>query len=85
MSQGTKGERQFDWAILPLVLHGTVDECPWLVIRRCLDDPSQKASYLVFAPPGTSLHMMVLAIGARWSIEVDNEELARDSRQTVAW
>ena len=27
MSQGTKGERLFDWAILPVVLHGTVDSC----------------------------------------------------------
>ena len=32
-----------------------------------------KAYYLVFAPPGTSLHTMVLAIGAHWSIEVDLE------------
>ncbi len=73
MSQGTKGERYFDWAIRPLVLHGTVDHCHWLVIRRCLDDPSQKAYYLIFAPLGTSLHTIVLAIGARWSIEVDLE------------
>ncbi len=73
MSQGTKGERLFDWAILPLVYRGTVDERHWLVIRRCLDDPSQKAYYLIFAPPGTTLHTMVLAIGARWSIEVDLE------------
>jgi hypothetical protein len=28
---------------------------------------------LHFAPPGTSLQTMVLAIGARWSIEVDLE------------
>jgi SRSO17 transposase len=73
MSLGTKGERFFDWAILPQVLHGTVDGRHWLVIRRCLDDPGETAYYLVFAPPGTSLQMMVLAIGARWSIEVDLE------------
>ena len=73
MSLGTKGERLFDWAILPLVHRGTVDECHWLVLRRCLDDPSEKAYYLVFAPPGTSLQTMVLALGARWSIEVDLE------------
>lgn len=91
MSQGTKGERYFDWAILPLVLHGTVDEWHWLVIRRCLDDPSQRAYYLVFAPPGTSLHTMVLAIGARWSIEVDLEnakDLGLDQyevRSYVGW
>jgi hypothetical protein len=73
MSQGTKGERLFDWAILPVVHGGTVDGCHFLVLRRCLDDPSELAFYLIFAPPGTSLHMMVLAIGARWSIEVDLE------------
>jgi len=43
------------------------------VIRRCLDNPNEKAYYLVFAPPGTSLHTIVLAIGARWCIEVDLE------------
>ncbi len=43
MSQGTKGERLFDWAILPQVLHGTVDGCHWLVMRRCLDAPFEKA------------------------------------------
>ena len=73
MSQGTKGERLFDWAILPQVHRGTVDGCHWLVIRRCLDNPDEKAYYLVVAPPGTPLHTMVLAIGARWSIEVDLE------------
>jgi SRSO17 transposase len=73
MRQGTKGERLFDWAVLPQVLHGTGDSCHWLVIRRCLDDPGEKAYYLVFAPPGTTMQTMVLAIGARWSIEVDLE------------
>ncbi len=91
MSLGTKGERLFDWAILPLVVHGTVDGCHWLVLRRCLDDPSEKAYYLVFAPLGTSLHTMVLAIGARWSIEVDLEnakDLGLDQyevRSYVGW
>jgi SRSO17 transposase len=73
MSQGTKGERLFDWAILPVVHGGTVDSCHWIVLRRCLDAPFEKAYYLVFAPLGTSLQTMVLAIGARWSIEVDLE------------
>jgi hypothetical protein len=73
MSQGTKGERLFDWAILPQVFHGTLDGCHWLVMRRCLDDPGEKAYSLVFAPPGTTLHTIVLASAARWSIEVDLE------------
>jgi SRSO17 transposase len=70
-SQGTKGERLFDWARLPVVHTGAVDGRHWLVVRRCLDDPTKLAYYLVWAPPDTSLPTMVQAIGARWAIEED--------------
>ena len=72
-SQGTKGERLFDWARLPVVHRGVVDGRHWLVFRRCLDDPTELAYYLVFAPPDTPLPIMVEAIGARWRIEEDLE------------
>jgi SRSO17 transposase len=72
-SQGTKGERLFDWARLPVAHAGTTDGRHWLVMRRCLDDPTALASYLVWAPPDTSLPTMVQAIGARWHIEEDLE------------
>jgi SRSO17 transposase len=91
MSQGSKGPRLFDWAILPLLHRGVVDSCHWLLIRRCIDDPNEKAYYLVFAPPGVSLQTMVQAIGARWSIEVDLEnskDLGLDQyevRSYVGW
>ena len=70
-SQGTKGERLFDWAILPWVQAGTVDGRHWVVIRRCLDDPTELAYYLVFAQLSTPLSTIVQAIGARWHIEED--------------
>lgn len=70
-SQGTKGERLFDWARLPIVDGGRVDGRQWLVIRRCLDDPRELAYYLVYAPEETPLPIMVQAIGARWHIEED--------------
>ena len=72
-SLGTKGERLFDWARLPIVHAGVVDGRHWLVVRRCLDDPHELAYYLVWAPPETSLPTMVAAIGARWRIEEDLE------------
>jgi SRSO17 transposase len=72
-SQGTKGERLFDWAILPWMQAGTADGRHFLVIRRCLDDPSELAFYLVFAPLSAPLSTIVLAIGARWHIEEDLE------------
>ncbi len=40
-----------------------------MLIRRCVDDPSEKAYYFVFAPLGTTLVEMVQAIGQRWKIE----------------
>jgi SRSO17 transposase len=70
-SLGTKGERLFDWARLPVVHAGTVDGRHWLVVRRCLDDPHELAYYLVWAPLDTPLSIMVQAIGARWRIEED--------------
>lgn len=70
-SLGTKGERLFDWARLPLLHHGTHDHRHWLVVRRCLEDPHQLAYYLVFALLDTPLYLMVQAIGARWHIEED--------------
>ncbi len=72
-SLGTKGERLFDWARLPVVHGGAVDGCHWLVIRRCLDDPDELAYYLVYAPLETPLPTIVQAIGARWRIEEDLE------------
>lgn len=73
MSQGTKGERLFDWALLPWLQGGRVDERHWLLMRRCLDDPQELAYYLVWAPLQTPLCTMVQAVGARWHIEEDLE------------
>src|SRR5712692_9131843 len=70
-SQGTKGERLFDWARLPVMHAGTVDGRNFLVIRRCLDDPDELAYYLVYAPLDTPLSILVQSIGARWHIEED--------------
>jgi hypothetical protein len=70
-SQGTKGERLFDWARLPVVQGGATDGRHWLVVRRCLDDPQKLAYYLVWALPDTPLPTMVQAIGARWHVEED--------------
>ena len=70
-SLGTKGERLFAWAILPVLHQGRVDDRHFLVLRRCLDDASQVTSYLVFAPLATPLPLIVQAIGAGFHIEED--------------
>ncbi len=69
MSEGTKGPRLFDWATVPVLHRWEDDGRNFLLIRRSLSDPREKAYYFVFAPPGTTLQEMVKAIGARWHIE----------------
>jgi len=73
MSEGTKGPRLFDWAIVPMLHRWEDDGCHWLLIRRSLTDPNEKAYYFVFAPKGTTLPEMVAAIGAGFHIEEDFE------------
>ena len=88
LGQGTKGERLFDWAAVPLLHRWKDDGRHWLLIRRCVDDPTKKAYYLVFAPQGTTLPEMVQAIGARWCIEQDFEtakELGLDHYEVRSW
>lgn len=70
-SEGTKGPRLFDWAVGPLVHQWEEDGRHWVLIRRSLTAPDEKASYFVFAPQGTSLPELVTASGARWPIEED--------------
>jgi SRSO17 transposase len=71
MSEGTKGPRLFDWAAVPILHRWEDDGRHFLLIRRSLTDPREKAYYFVFAPQGTTLQDMVKAIGARWHIEED--------------
>jgi SRSO17 transposase len=73
MSQGTKGPRLFDWALIPMLHFFEDDGRNFLLIRRDLADPAEKRYYFVFAPVGTTLVQMVQAIGARWRIEEDFE------------
>lgn len=69
MSEGTKGPRTFDWACVPILHQWLHDGRHWLLIRRNVDKPSQKAYYFVLGPPETTLEEMVHAIGARWRVE----------------
>jgi hypothetical protein len=73
MSEGTKGPRLFDWAYVPILHQWEDDGRHWLLIRRSLTNPNEKAYYFVFAPKETTLPEMVAAIGARWHIEEDFE------------
>lgn len=73
MSEGTKGPRLFDWAVIPMLHQWEDDGRHFLLIRRSLDNPQEKTYYFIFAPLGTTMDSMVKAIGKRWHVEEDFE------------
>jgi SRSO17 transposase len=81
--EGTKGPRLYDWALAPLWrLQLTDEERAWghaLLVRRSLDDPSDLAYYVVFAPrEGTSLEALARVAGTRWRVESCFEEAKQE-------
>ncbi len=71
--EGSKGERLYDWALLPLFRLQIIEEegrfSHLLLVRRNIEDPEDLAYYVVFAPRGTPLEEMVGVAGTRWRIE----------------
>jgi SRSO17 transposase len=65
---GAKGERLYDWAVLPL---GAVADQRqrWLLFRRSLRVPQELAYYVVSAPQQTPRAEMGRVAGTRWAIE----------------
>jgi SRSO17 transposase len=65
---GSKGPRWYEWAIVETnSLHE--DWARWLLVRRSVDDPKERAYYRVFAPAATTLEEMVAVAGKRWAVE----------------
>jgi SRSO17 transposase len=77
VGDGSKGPRDFDWARIELAKPEQEGWQQWLVVRRSLvegEKPAERAYVLVFAPSGTTLAAMAVAIGTRWSVEQCFEE-----------
>lgn len=73
---GSKGQRLYEWAWLQLP-HQADGECErtrWVLIRRNLADPSQRAYYRAAGPASTQLADLVRVAGSRWKIEEGFEE-----------
>jgi SRSO17 transposase len=69
---GAKGPRLYDWAAVALSSPAPAGWQRWLVVRRSLQNTTQKdklAYFLVFGKQGTTLEEMVQAIGRRWTVE----------------
>lgn len=77
VGNGSKGPREFDWARVELTTSSQEGWQKWLVVRRSTvsgEKPADRAYVLVFAPCGTTLLEMAVAIGTRWTVEQCFEE-----------
>jgi len=66
---GAKGPRLYDWTRVAIRPLGEPGWEHWLLVRRSLTDPEDRAYYVCFAPAGTLLEELVRVAGTRWAIE----------------
>jgi SRSO17 transposase len=74
--KGSKGERLYEWAYVPLPHPDEEKTGRWLLLRRGIEDPTEYAYYLAYGPSETSVHELIWIAGRRWSIE-DGFEAAK--------
>lgn len=72
--EGSQGPRWYDWACLALPYEAADGWAHWLLVRRRVDRPGERAYYRVHAPADTAPDAMVRAAGRRWCIETAIEE-----------
>jgi SRSO17 transposase len=76
IAAGSKGPRTYDWAAVRVAVGERAWPGPerWLLLRRSVSDPTERAYYLSNAPPETPLGTLATVAGARWPIEQCFEE-----------
>src|SRR3954470_10770118 len=72
--EGSQGPRWYDWACLALPYEAATGWAHWLLARRSLSAPTERAYYRVYAPAGPPPAAMVAAAGRRWCIETAIDE-----------
>jgi SRSO17 transposase len=87
--EGAKGPRLYDWARIrrPWTSKGGFEH--WLLVRRKRSTSGEKAYYLVFAPPGSSLAELAAVAGLRWAVEEcferAKDDLGLDHCEARSW
>ncbi len=87
--EGTKGQRLYDWAWVPLGHQTAEGFSRWLLARRSLRDPQNIAYYFAHARTGTTLAELAAAAGLRWTIEEcflrAKDDLGLDHCEARSW
>jgi SRSO17 transposase len=74
--EGSKGPRLYEWAWLQLPEETDIPSkyTHWVLLRRSLSDPNERAYYRAYAPSNTPLAELVCVAGSRWRIEEGYEQ-----------
>ena len=74
--EGSQGPRLYEWAWLrlPYEREDSQGWASWLLIRRSLSDPSERAYYRAWGPASTPLTVLVRVAGSRWAVEEGLEQ-----------
>lgn len=89
--EGSKGPRLYEWAwlLLPAETEAPSTHARWVLMRRSLSDPSERAYYRVYGPTTTTLPTVVQVTGSRWRIEEGYEqakgEVGLDQYEVRTW
>jgi SRSO17 transposase len=89
--EGSKGPRLYEWAwlLLPAETEAPSTRARWVLMRRSLTDPSERAYYRVYGPATITLPEVVQVTGSRWRIEEGYEqvkgEVGLDQYEVRTW
>ena len=72
--EGSQGPRWYDWACLALPYEARPGWAHWLLVRRSVREPTERAYSRVYAPVDTEPRAMIRVAGRRWCIETAFEE-----------
>jgi SRSO17 transposase len=86
---GSQGLRWYDWVCFALPYDQPSGRAQWLLVRRSVSDPMERAYYRVAGPTHTSVQEMVQVVGRRWAIEIGFEqakgEVGLDQYEVRTW
>lgn len=89
IGDGAKGPRVYDWAASRFGRPTAGGLVHWLLIRRSVTDPDDRAYYLGLTPKGTTANDLAYAAGRRWAIETcfecAKQEAGLDEYEVRSW
>lgn len=88
--EGSQGPRWYDWAWMPMSWRLAPEGMAhWLLARRSLTKPDERAYSFVFGPVEVTLHQVVQVAGTRWQVEQAFElakgEVGLDEYEVRTW